>query len=59
MRAAAWDHRLDALGSLAVLIGLAVSYWGGWRAADHVAALAVALVVLWAGGACCGTAYRS
>jgi cation diffusion facilitator family transporter len=52
VRAAAWDYRLDALGSLAVLIGLAISYWGGaaWRAADHVAALAVALVVLWAGG---------
>jgi cation diffusion facilitator family transporter len=51
VRAAAWDHRLDALGSLAVLIGLAISIWGGWREADHVAALAVALVVLWAGGA--------
>jgi cation diffusion facilitator family transporter len=36
---------------LAVLIGLASSIWGGWREADHVAALAVALVVLWAGGA--------
>ena len=50
VRAAAWDHRLDALGSLAVLIGLAISYFGGVRAADNVAALAVALVVLWAGG---------
>jgi cation diffusion facilitator family transporter len=50
VRAAAWDHRLDALGSLAVLIGLAISIWGGWREADHVAAVAVALVVLWAGG---------
>lgn len=50
LRAAAWDHRLDAIGSLAVFIGLAVSYWGGWRAADHAAAVAVALVVLWAGG---------
>jgi len=52
VRAAAWDHRLDAVGSLAVLVGLAVSFWGGpaWRAADKVAALAVAVVVLWAGG---------
>jgi cation diffusion facilitator family transporter len=50
VRAAAWDHRLDALGSLAVLIGLAISIWGGWREADHVAAVAVALVVLSAGG---------
>ena len=53
VRAAAWDHRLDALGSLAVLIGLSLAYWGGpaWRSADRAAALAVALVVLWAGGA--------
>ena len=52
VRAAAWDHRLDAVGSLAVLLGLGLSYWGGpaWHAADHVAALAVAVVVLWAGG---------
>ena len=34
-----------------MLIGLAISIWGGWREADHIAALAVALVVLWAGGA--------
>ena len=52
VRAAAWDHRLDAFGSLAVLIGLAVAYWGGpaYEAADHVAALVVAGAVLWAGG---------
>ncbi len=52
VRAAAWDHRLDAIGSLAVLVGLALAYWGGpaWHAADHVAALAVAGVVLLAGG---------
>ncbi len=53
VRAAAWDYRLDALGSLAVLVGLALATWGGpdWHAADHVAALVVALVILWAGGA--------
>ncbi len=52
VRAAAWDHRLDALGSAAVLVGLSLSYWGGtaWHVADHVAALTVAAVVLWAGG---------
>jgi cation diffusion facilitator family transporter len=52
VRAAAWDHRLDAFGSLAVLVGLGLAYWGGppWHAADHVAAVAVAAVVLWAGG---------
>jgi len=51
VRAAAWDNRLDALGSLAVLAGLALAKWGGpaWHAADHVAALVVALVIFWAG----------
>jgi cation diffusion facilitator family transporter len=49
--AAAWDQRLDALGSLAVLVGLALAHWGGpaWHAADHVAALVVALIIFWAG----------
>ena len=51
VRAAAWDHRLDALGSLAVLAGLALAKWGGpaWHVADHVAALVVAVVIFWAG----------
>jgi cation diffusion facilitator family transporter len=51
VRAAAWDHRLDAFGSLAVLVGLALATWGGpaWHAADHVAALGVAVVILWTG----------
>ncbi len=50
--AASWDQRLDAFGSLAVLVGLALAKWGGpdWHAADHVAALLVALVILWTGG---------
>ncbi len=46
--AAAWDQRLDAFGSLAVLVGLALARWG-WHAADHLAAVVVALVILWAG----------
>jgi cation diffusion facilitator family transporter len=48
--AAAWDQRTDALGSLAVLTGLVLARWGGpaWHAADHVAALAVAGLILWA-----------
>ncbi|HVS38144.1 MAG TPA: cation diffusion facilitator family transporter [Gemmataceae bacterium] len=52
VRAAAWDHRLDALGSAAVLVGLSLSYWGGpaFHPADRIAAVAVAAVVLWAGG---------
>jgi cation diffusion facilitator family transporter len=52
VKASAWDHRLDALGSLAVMIGLALAHWGGpsWHAADHAAALVVGLVIVWTGG---------
>ena len=51
VRASAWDHRLDAFGSLAVLVGLALARWGGpdWHAADHVAAIVVGLVIFLAG----------
>jgi cation diffusion facilitator family transporter len=49
VRAAAWDHRLDALGSLAVLAGLVLARWGGIHAADHVAAMVVAVIILVAG----------
>jgi cation diffusion facilitator family transporter len=50
--AASWDQRLDALGSLTVLVGLAVARWAGpaGHAADHYAALVVAALILWAGG---------
>jgi cation diffusion facilitator family transporter len=49
---AAWDQRLDVFGSLVVLVGLAVARWGGeqWHVVDHVAALLVAAIILWAGG---------
>jgi cation diffusion facilitator family transporter len=48
---AAWDQRLDVLGSLVVLVGLAVTLWGGqrWHAVDHLAALVVAAIILWVG----------
>ncbi len=48
----AWDHRSDALCSLAVLIGLALVRWGGpaWVGADEVAALVVVLAILWSAG---------
>jgi cation diffusion facilitator family transporter len=49
LRATAWDHRLDALGSLAVLGGLALARGFGWHAADHVAAVVVALIIFGAG----------
>lgn len=45
----AWDHRNDALCSLAVLAGLAVVKWGGIGFAwvDMAAALAVVGMILW------------
>ncbi len=47
----AWDHRSDALCSLAVLVGLAVVRWGGpkfiWG--DEAAALVVVAAILWSG----------
>lgn len=50
--ASAWDHRSDALCSLAVLVGLGVVRWAGaayiW--ADEVAALVVVAAILWSGG---------
>lgn len=49
--ATAWDYRLDALGSLAVLVGVAAAKWGGpsWHWADRAAAAAVAATILWVG----------
>ncbi|MEX0867494.1 MAG: cation diffusion facilitator family transporter, partial [Pirellulales bacterium] len=48
----AWDHRSDALCSLAVLIGLGIVRWGGrdyiW--ADEAAAIVVVAAILWSGG---------
>ena len=47
----AWDHRSDALCSLAVLAGLAVVRFGGpaFRGADEIAALVVAAVIVYSG----------
>jgi cation diffusion facilitator family transporter len=52
LRASAWDYRLDALGSAVVLSGVAAARWGGpdWHWADHAAAVAVAVAVLWVAG---------
>jgi cation diffusion facilitator family transporter len=52
LMATAWDYRLDALGGLAVVLGVSLSKWAGpsWQWADHVAALAIAATVLWIGG---------
>ena len=52
LMATSWDYRLDALGGLAVMAGVALARWGGpsWEWADHAAAMAVAATVLWVGG---------
>ena len=49
----AWDHRADALCSLAVLIGLIAVAWGGtdYLWADEVAALVVVAAIIWSGAA--------
>jgi cation diffusion facilitator family transporter len=48
----AWDHRSDALCSLAVLVGLGVVRWSGpdYAWADEIAALVVVAAILWSGG---------
>ena len=48
----AWDHRSDALCSLAVLIGLGTVRWlgPGYIWADELAALVVVALILWSGG---------
>lgn len=48
---AAWDQRLDVIGSAVVLTGLLISIWGGpdWHWVDHGAALFVAAIVFVAG----------
>jgi cation diffusion facilitator family transporter len=48
LEATAWDHRLDAMTSLAVLVGVALAKWGGpaWHLADHLTALLVAGAIL-------------
>jgi cation diffusion facilitator family transporter len=49
LMANAWDHRSDALCSLAVLVGMAVVRWGGQRLiwADEAAALVVVAAIVW------------
>lgn len=47
----AWDHRSDAVCSLAVLIGLSAIHWGGpaYGFVDPLAAIIVSLGVIWSG----------
>ena len=54
--ATAWDYRLDALGGIGVLIGVALAKWAGWPWADHVAAVLVAGTVFWIG---CGLLWEN
>lgn len=48
----AWDQRLDVVGSMVVLVGLAVATWAGpdWYVVDKASAVAVALIICCAGG---------
>jgi len=48
LKAAAWDHRSDAIAGTAVLIGIALSRWGYWWG-DGAATLVVAGTIIWAG----------
>jgi len=47
----AWHHRSDALSSVAVLIGVSLVIVGGpkFHIADHIAAMAVALIICYTG----------
>jgi cation diffusion facilitator family transporter len=48
--ATAWDYRLDALGGVGVLLGVAMTKWAGWPWADHLAAILIAGTVFYVGG---------
>jgi cation diffusion facilitator family transporter len=52
LKATAWDYRMDAFSSLAVLVALATTKVGGtgFHSADHIAAILVAISIFWAGG---------
>ena len=47
----AWHHRSDALSSIAVLVGVFLALIGGpkFHIADHIAAMAVALIICYTG----------
>lgn len=51
LAATAWDHRSDALCSLAVLVGVGIVWIGGpaYSMADDLAALFVVAMILWGG----------
>jgi cation diffusion facilitator family transporter len=48
LEATAWDQRLDAWTAVAILVALALALWGpaGWHAADPLAGLGVAAIIL-------------
>ncbi|HEY5312930.1 MAG TPA: cation diffusion facilitator family transporter, partial [Pirellulales bacterium] len=52
VQTSAWDQRLDVVGSLIVLLGLAVATWAGpsWYVVDKISAVLVALIICCAGG---------
>jgi len=52
VEASAWDKRLDVFGSLVVALGLAITLCADpdWHVVDHIAALIIACIILFAGG---------
>ncbi len=52
LQADAWHHRSDAFSSIAVLIGVALTVFGGppFRVADDLAAMVVAGIICYTGG---------
>lgn len=49
LRAAAWDHRSDALAGLAVFAGIALDRWAGLSWGDAAATIVVGITIIWAG----------
>jgi cation diffusion facilitator family transporter len=51
LKADAWHHRSDAISSVAALIGIAITIYGGpkWHFMDHLAAATVAGMIVWVG----------
>jgi cation diffusion facilitator family transporter len=51
LKADAWHHRSDAISSVAALIGIAITIYGGpkWHFMDHLAAATVAGMIVYVG----------
>ncbi|MGK5094582.1 cation diffusion facilitator family transporter [Deltaproteobacteria bacterium TL4] len=56
--AAAWDNRMDSLSSVAVFIGISLTYFG-WESADYWAASIISVMIIYVGGRIFYDAFRS